>query len=48
MSYHEIVAFWQGQNIMSNSDLEAVLNGQIVNFAYHSGKLENDNNPYQS
>ena len=46
MSYQEIVAFWQGQNIMTSAELEAVLNGQIINFAYHSGKIENDNITY--
>ena len=37
---------WQGQNIMTSAELEVVLNGQIVNFAYHSGKIENDNITY--
>lgn len=48
MSYQEIVVFWQRQNIMTSAELEAVLNGQIVNFAYHSGKIENGNTTYQS
>ena len=46
MSYQEIVLFWQGQKISTSADLEAVLNGQIINFAYHSGKIENDNITY--
>lgn len=46
MSYHEIVAFWQGENIATSAELEAVLNGKIINFAYHSGKIENDNITY--
>ena len=46
MSYQELVCFWQGQNIATRADLEAVLNGQIVNFAYHSGKIENENITY--
>lgn len=46
MSYQEIVSFWQEQNIRTSADLEAVFNGQIINFAYHSGKIENDNITY--
>ena len=46
MSYQEIVLFWQGQKISTSADVEAVLNGQIINFAYHSGKIENDNITY--
>lgn len=46
MSYHDIVDFWQSQNITSGAELEVVLNGQIINFAYHSGKIENDNITY--
>ena len=46
MSYQEIVSFWQGKKIITCADLEAVLNGQIINFAYHSGKIENDNITY--
>lgn len=46
MSYHDIVDFWQSKNITSGAELEGVLNGQIINFAYHSGKIENDNITY--
>ena len=46
ISYHEIVAFGQGKNIMASAELEVVLNGQIFNFTYHSGKIENDNIKY--
>lgn len=46
MSYQDIVAFWQGKNIKTSAELEAVLNGQIINFAYHSGRIENDNITY--
>ena len=27
--------------VRTAADLEAVLNGKIINFAYHSGKIEN-------
>lgn len=46
MSYSNTVKYWQQQNIQSSADIEAVLNGQIINFAYHSGKIENPNTTY--
>lgn len=46
MSYLDAVAYWEKQKILNSADIEAVLNGQIINFAYHSGKIENPNITY--
>lgn len=46
MQYEELVAMWQKQNVQNSSQLETVLNGRIINFAYHSGKIENPNITY--
>lgn len=44
--YEQAVKFWQTKNITTGAELEVALNGQIINFAYHSGKIENDNINY--
>ena len=46
MSYEKIISYWTSSQIKTRADLEAILNGQIINFAYHSGKIENDNITY--
>ncbi|MDY2686317.1 MAG: Fic family protein [Selenomonadaceae bacterium] len=39
--YEDVVHAWQKQSITNAAELEAVLNGYIIAFAYHSGKIEN-------
>ena len=46
MSYEKIINYWTSSQIKTRADLETILNGQIINFAYHSGKIENDNITY--
>lgn len=45
-TYENIVKFWQEQNITNAAELETALNGYIIQFAYHSGKIENDQITY--
>ena len=40
--YRQIVQRWQNLAIQNTAQLEASLQGFIVKFAYHSGKIEND------
>ena len=44
--YDEILLAWQKLNIRNVAELEAALNGYVVQFAYHSGKMENPNITY--
>lgn len=46
LKYESIVKWWQNKDIKNAADLETVLNGYIINFAYHSGKIENDKITY--
>ena len=46
MDYQQIVAFWRQQNITSESALATALDSYCVDFAYHSGKIENNNITY--
>ena len=39
--YDEIVLAWKNQKLRSAAELEAALNGYVIQFAYHSGKIEN-------
>ena len=41
-TYEKIVSTWKKLDIKNSAQLEAELNGYIVKFAYHSGKIEND------
>ena len=41
MSYERALEYWKSQDVQTGAKIEAVLNGQIINFAYHSGKIEN-------
>ncbi len=41
--YADIVTEWQKKNILTAADLATALNGHAISFAYHSGKIENDN-----
>lgn len=44
--YEKIVRFWQNKKITNSNEMETALNGYVVLFAYHSGKIENNNITY--
>ena len=44
--HKEILSAWQNLDIKNAAELEAALNGYIIQFAYHSGKIENPNITY--
>lgn len=46
MVYKQILEAWRRKNIKTEAELEAVLHSYGVNFAYHSGKIENDKITY--
>lgn len=46
MNYKDVVIFWREQNIKTAAELSAILDSYSINFAFHSGKIENDNITY--
>lgn len=46
MTYESILDFWKKQNIKHANELASVLSSYSVNFAYNSGKIENDEITY--
>lgn len=46
MTYEAIVDFWKDKNISNANELACVLESYSVNFAYNSGKIENDEITY--
>ena len=42
MTYESILDFWKKQNIKNANKLASVLSSYSVNFAYNSGKTENE------
>ena len=46
MTYESILEFWKKQNIKNADELASVLSSYSVNFAYNSGKIENDEITY--
>lgn len=42
MEYEAIVQKWRQRNLTEKEDLQRVLSQYAVDFAYHSGKIEND------
>lgn len=47
MSDYELaVRLWQQRHIQNDAELAEVLNGHSISFAYHSGKIENENVTY--
>lgn len=46
MTYEAILDFWKKQNIKNADELASVLSSYSVNFAYNSGKIENDEITY--
>ena len=45
-NYHDILAMWQSFNVQTLADLELRLDTFKILFAYHSGKIENDEIDY--
>lgn len=45
-NYEKAIALWQQKNIATDAELSEALNGHSISFAYHSGKIENDNITY--
>lgn len=44
--YRKAVALWQGKHITTDAQLAEALNGHSIAFAYHSGRIENENITY--
>lgn len=45
-NYEKAVALWQQRNITNDAELAEALNGHSITFAYHSGKIENEQITY--
>ena len=45
-NYEKAVAIWQRRDITNDAELAEALNGHSVAFAYHSGKIENEQITY--
>ena len=44
--YKKAVALWQEKSITNDAELAEALNGHSIAFAYHSGRIENENITY--
>lgn len=44
--YEKAVALWQKRHLSTDAELAEALNGYRIAFAYHSGRIENDNVTY--
>lgn len=44
--YLLVCKLWESKNVTNSSELEAAINGKVINLAYHSNKIENDNVTY--
>lgn len=45
-NYEKAIALWQQKRITTDAQLAEALNGHSIIFAYHSGKIENENITY--
>jgi len=45
-TYEKALELWRRKNIRTDAELAEALNGYSISFAYHSGKIENDNVTY--
>lgn len=45
-NYEIAIAWWKQKNITSDAELAEALNSHSIAFAYHSGKIENENITY--
>ena len=46
ISYESILDFWKSRRITTDAQLAEIMNGSSISYAYHSGKIENDNITY--
>ena len=46
ISYESILEFWKQKKITTDAQLAEIMNGSSISYAYHSGKIENDNITY--
>ncbi len=46
INYEKAVALWQRRKIKTDAELAEALNGHSIAFAYHSGKIENEQITY--
>lgn len=44
--YEEILRHWKSREISTDAELAEALNGHSISFAYHSGRIENENVTY--
>ena len=44
--YERALELWRCKNIITDAELAETLNGFSIAFAYHSGKIENENVTY--
>lgn len=44
--YEKVLTFWQKKKITTDAELAEALNGHRIVYAYHSGKIENENITY--
>ena len=44
--YDEILRHWKSKAISTDAELAEALNGHSISFAYHSGRIENENVTY--
>ncbi len=44
--YEKAIVLWQQKNVTTDAELSEVLSSHSISFAYHSGKIENDNVTY--
>ena len=40
IGYEDVLAYWKGKKIRNAADLDEAVNGQAVNLAYNSTKIE--------
>ena len=46
VDYEKAVIFWRRRKIETDAELAEALNGHCIAFAYHSGRIENQNITY--
>lgn len=46
VDYEKAVIFWRRRKIETDAELAEALNGHSIAFAYHSGRIENQNITY--
>ena len=45
-NYEKAIMLWKQKNVQTDAELAEALNGHSIAFAYHSGKIENENITY--